>query len=158
VATQRTGWRQRHLLSRAIASAERTLAGLDQQIFQLETTAAKTTTGNDHPAATSHAAAKPNTTGSNPPRYLLAALGGWPHTQAAQAVWRIAANQIDAYRLRAGINDPKTALGPQPDAPDRRPAYDAVARLVQDAAAAIDALEGPTPPDPNDDLGLPGPL
>ncbi|HZD69919.1 MAG TPA: AAA family ATPase, partial [Actinomycetes bacterium] len=95
IATQRPGWRQRRLLSRTIVSAEHTLADLDHQISQAQTT------GNEHPPAPSHAAANP-TTGGNPPRYLVAALGGWPRTQPAQAVWRIAANQIDAYRLRAG--------------------------------------------------------
>lgn len=101
-----------------------------------------------------------STIGGDPPRprYLVAELGGWPRTEAARAVWRIAANQINIYRAAAGICDPKTALGPEPDVPDQRSAYVAVARLVQAAAAGIDALEFPTPPDRNDGVALPGPL
>ena len=154
MATQRPGWHQRRLLNRAITSAERTLADLDRQIARLE--APETGVSADR-SATSEVAST-GTIRHDPPRYLLAELGGWPRTQTAQTVWRIAAKQINAYRAAASVSDPKTALGPVPDTPDHRAAYDAIARFLRDAAAAIDALEGPTPPDPNDDLALPGPL
>jgi len=154
MAAHRPGWHQRRLLNRAITSAERTLADLDRQIARLE--APETGVSADR-SATSEVAST-GTIRHDPPRYLLAELGGWPRTQTAQTVWRIAAKQINAYRAAASVSDPKTALGPVPDTPDHRAAYDAIARFLRDAAAAIDALEGPTPPDPNDDLALPGPL
>jgi conjugative relaxase-like TrwC/TraI family protein len=156
MAAQRLGWRQRRLLSKTIASGGETLADLDRRIAGLKTPARETRLS-EHRQTTSQVADQ-RTLERHPPRYLLAELGGWPRTQAAQTVWRIAARQISAYRASAGVDDLRATLGPQPDHPDQRSAYDAVARLVQDAAAAIDALEGPAPPDPDDDVSLPGPL
>jgi len=153
MAAQRPGWRQRRLLSKTIASSEKTLADLDRRIARLQSPSAESAVSEDRPATSE--VANPRTIERNSPRYLVAELGGWPRTEAAQAVWRIAASQISAYRASLGVSDLKSALGSEPDAPDQRSHYDTVARVVQDAVAAIDALEGPALPDPNDDTTFP---
>ena len=153
LAAHRPGWRQRHLLRKTIASHERTLANLHRQIARLDAPPPQTIIGHDRPATP--AASNPDAIQRNPPPYLVAELGGWPHTQAAQTVWRITARRIRAYRASADVNDPNTALGPQPDAPDQRSEYHAIAKLIEDAAATIDALEQPTLPDPNHDPIVP---
>ncbi len=150
LAAQRPGWHQRRLLNKTIASRQRTLDDLDQQIARLEARPPQIATSEGGPATSggAHAAAEPTPIEHDPPRYLVAELGGWPHTQAAQTVWRIAASRIRAYRSSAGVTDPKTALGPPPDDPNEYGQQQAVAEFIRSAGKAIDVLESPVRPDP----------
>ncbi len=150
LAAQRPGWRRRHPLSKTIASRQRTLGDLDQQIARLEARPPQIPTSQGEPATSqgAQAGAKTAPIEHDPPRYLITELGGWPHTHAAQTVWRIAARRIRAYRASAGVTDPKTALGPPPDDPNQHAQRQAVAELIRSAGKAIDALDSPARPDP----------
>ena len=156
LAAQRLGWRQRRLLNRAILNRQQTLAELEQQLAQWNSDAPEIDAGERQPESSPDASATthPVALQRDPPRYLVVELGGWPHTMAAQAAWRLAATRIDAYRVSAGVLDPKTALGPVPDDPNQRAQHDAVAKLIHDAVKTIDMLESPALPDPSDDTVL----
>jgi hypothetical protein len=153
VAAGHLGWHQRRVLSKAIIDGERTLADLELRITKQK--APPTTTVGDRletsPAATPRMVHRELT------RYLIAELGGWPQTEAAQAVWRIAARQIDAYRISAGVSDPANALGSPPDDPAQRSRHDNLATLIQEAGKVIDALDRPALPDPTDGVTLSDP-
>jgi conjugative relaxase-like TrwC/TraI family protein len=150
LAAQRPGWRRRRPLSKTIASRQRTLDELDRQIARLEARPPEIATSQGGPATSggAQASAKTASIEHDPPRYLIAELGGWPHTHAAQTVWRIAARRIRAYRSSAGVTDPKTALGPPPDDPNQHAEREAVAEVIRSAGKAIDALDSPARPDP----------
>jgi hypothetical protein len=128
-----------------------TLAELDRQLARLNSHSLESSTSEDQPGGprasqTIHPAAFQR----DPPRYLVAELGGWPRTAAAQAVWRLAATHIDAHRRSTSIFDPKTALGPAPDDPEQRAQHDSLAQFVHEAAKSIDALENVRLPEPSD--------
>jgi conjugative relaxase-like TrwC/TraI family protein len=127
LAERRSGWRQRRRLHKTVAAHEQTLAKLEQQLAQgPSSTLASTSSGiPEH----------------DPPRYLVAELGGWPQMAAAQEVWRLVAARIEAYRANTLVLDPKDALGPVPDNPVQRAHYESLTKLVTDAAMAIDAVE-----------------
>jgi conjugative relaxase-like TrwC/TraI family protein len=156
MAGQRPGWLQRRELCRTIVNTERTLADLDRQIARLQSPSAEAAAGKGRPA-TLQVASSGTIEHDPPPRYLIAELGGLPRTEAAQTMWRVAAQQIIGYRVSTGINDLKTALGPTPDDPAQLSHYDSVVRLIQEAGKAIDALDRPAIPDPNGGVALPGP-
>jgi hypothetical protein len=78
---------------------------------------------------------------ADPPRYVVAELGGRPSSPAARAVWRAAAARIEDYRGRHGIDDPRLALGPKPPDPGQRGDWEAVSEAVTQAAEAIDQYE-----------------
>jgi hypothetical protein len=50
--------------------------------------------------------------GLQSPRHVIAELGGCHPTPGGRALWQAAATQIQRYRQRHGIEDPKRALGP----------------------------------------------
>jgi conjugative relaxase-like TrwC/TraI family protein len=77
----------------------------------------------------------------DPPRYLLAELGGRPRSSAARALWRTAAARIQDYRNRYGVDDPKRPLGPEPAEPGQRADWQAVSETIAQAAARIDTYE-----------------
>jgi conjugative relaxase-like TrwC/TraI family protein len=126
LVSHRLGWRQRHRLHTTIATQEQILARLDQQLTQ---------------RCPSPPATSPGIPEHDPPRYLIGELGGWPHTAAAQALWRLVAGRIEAYRASTLVLDPKDALGPTPDDPQQRAHREAMTKLIHAATTAIDALE-----------------
>jgi conjugative relaxase-like TrwC/TraI family protein len=152
LAAQQLGWRQRRRLGRTIRNHQQTLAELERQLACWNSHSPAAALSERSPATPPVASScgNPAALQPDPPRYLVAELGGWPRTAAAQAIWRLAAARIQSYRASAGVFDPKTALGPVPD-PSQRAHHDAVAELVQEAVNAIDALESPAPPDPTEE-------
>jgi conjugative relaxase-like TrwC/TraI family protein len=93
-----------------------------------------------------------------PPAYLVAELGGRPDSATGRAAWRAAAVAIETYRASHGIDDPDSALGPTPADPDPDVELErsAVAQLTRAAVEAIEAVEAPALPDPDQirDLAL----
>lgn len=77
----------------------------------------------------------------DPPRYVVAELGGRPVSPAAQALWRTAAARIQDYRSRYSIDDPKRPLGHQPQEPGQRVDWQAVSEAITRAVAMIDQYE-----------------
>jgi hypothetical protein len=77
----------------------------------------------------------------DPPRYVVAELGGRPVSPAARALWRKAAARIEDYRSRYGIDDPKRPLGLQPQEAGQRAEWQAVSEAITQAAARIDQYE-----------------
>lgn len=53
---------------------------------------------------------------TDPPAYLLRALGSWPHHPGYSALWEVMAGEIERYRLLTATTDPTSPLG-QPDSP-----------------------------------------
>jgi hypothetical protein len=146
LATHRLGWHQRRVLAKTIHDHQQALQALDRQLAGLSTPtpatpAAAPPTSPTGPAAHRH----------DPSRYLIAELGGWPHTTAAQALWRLAATRIQTYRAHAGITNPKNALGPPPDDPARLAQHQALTEFLTSTVQAIDTLDHPGPPDPHHD-------
>jgi conjugative relaxase-like TrwC/TraI family protein len=92
----------------------------------------------------------------DPPRYLVAELGGRPTTPAGRTVWQAAATRIGAYRAKHHITDPNSALGPVPTDPARQLEHATMARMTESAVQAIEGVEGPSVPAPHPDqlLGL----
>jgi hypothetical protein len=150
LAAHRLGWRQRRLLTKVIHDHQQALQALERQLARLPTPTPATP---DRAPATSPTgpAGEPAAHRHGPPRYLVTELGGWPHTAAAQALWRLAATRIQTYRAHAGITDPKTALGPPPDDPSQHAQHQALTEFLASTVQAIDTLDRPGPPDPNDD-------
>jgi hypothetical protein len=66
-------------------------------------------------------------------------------------IWRLAATRIESYRIHAGITDPTTALGPLPDDLGQHAQHQAFTEFLASTVPAIDTLDRPGPPDPNDD-------
>jgi AAA domain/TrwC relaxase len=143
LAAHRLGRRQRRLLAKTMHDHEQALEALERRLDRLRTSTPAT------PAAAS-ATAPTGPAAHDPPRYLVTELGGWPHTTAAQALWRLAATRIETYRARAGITDPTTALGPLPDDPGQHAQQQALSEFITSTVQTIDALDRPAPPDPND--------
>jgi conjugative relaxase-like TrwC/TraI family protein len=77
----------------------------------------------------------------DPPRYLVAELGGRPVSPAARALWRTTVARIQDYRSRYGVDDPKRPLGPQPQEAGQRAEWQAVSEAITQAAARIDQHE-----------------
>jgi len=152
LATHRLGWRQRRLLHRTITHHQQTLADLQHQLGQSTSHAPGISRTHRRPEVSLgmptivHSGALER----DPPRYLLAELGGWPQTPAAQALWRLAATRIETYRANTGVDDPKDALGRVPDDPQQRARHQSIATLVQETVSTIDALESTRNPGPSD--------
>jgi len=151
LAAQRLGWRQRRLLAKTIHDHQQALEALERQLAQLHTHMPAVSTGVRATSQCGPATTGPAGQRHDPPRYLVTELGGWPHTAAAQALWRQAAARIQTYRDHAGITDPKTALGPPPDDPTQHAQHQALTECIASAVQAIDTLDSPAALDPSDD-------
>jgi conjugative relaxase-like TrwC/TraI family protein len=150
LAAQRLGWRQRRLLAKAIHDHQQELQALERQLARLPTPTPLTPAGAP-PTSPTGPGAGPAAHRHGPPRHLVTELGGWPHTAAAQALWRLAATRIETYRAHAGITDPKTALGPPPDDPGQHTQHQALTEFLASTVQAIDTLDRAGPHDLNDD-------
>src|SRR6266540_3555482 len=49
---------------------------------------------------------------ADPPPHILRALGSWPHSPGASALWEVEAVEIEHYRLVTGTSNPTHPLGP----------------------------------------------
>jgi hypothetical protein len=78
---------------------------------------------------------------ADPPRYVVAELGGRPSSAAARALWRTAVARIEDYRSRYDVDDPKRPLGPEPYEPGQCADWQAVSKAITQAAATIDQYE-----------------
>jgi len=159
LATQRLGWQQRRHLHRTIAHHERLLAELDQQLSRWSSHDSAISDGYSGAGGlpTSRGTTHSHALEHDPPRYLVAELGGWPQTAAAQALWRLAASRVETYRASTLVRDPKHALGPVPDDPAQRARHQSITTLVHTTATTIDALERAQVPPPSQDLTFPDP-
>jgi hypothetical protein len=80
--------------------------------------------------------------GGRPAAYLLAALGPRPADPARQQLWDTAVSAVDTYRRTHRIQDADQPLGPRPELPEERAAYQ---HTLQQLLAARRALHQPTP-------------
>jgi conjugative relaxase-like TrwC/TraI family protein len=80
--------------------------------------------------------------GGRPAAYLLAALGPRPTDPARQQLWDTAATAVNTYRATHRIQDAHQPLGPRPELPEERAAYQ---HTLQQLLAARRALHQPTP-------------
>jgi conjugative relaxase-like TrwC/TraI family protein len=152
LGTHRLGWRHRHRLHRTIAHHEQRIADLERRLARWNSKAPDITgvRSVQSPLGIGRSAALEG----DPPRYLIAELGGWPRTAAAQAVWRHMAARVEAYRANVMTHDAKNPLGPVPDDPKQRAHHESLTKLLHDAARTIDAFESTQLPDSGDGVGF----
>jgi len=159
--------RRRHRrLEAAAHTAERLLASLDHQLDEVANCAPgpPPTAEGEHSTQGQAAETLSLLDGqslaerleADPPRYLLAELGGLPATEQARCAWRAAALQIEAYRQANHVYDPLDALGPDSGDRARQSQRQRLIHQVEAARDLIEAAEHLAPPahDLSDMIGI----
>jgi len=77
----------------------------------------------------------------DPPRYVIAELGGRPTSPTARGLWRTAIARIERYRRHRSVEDPRRALGPAPMDPGALAEWQAISEFLARTALAIDRHE-----------------